>query len=113
MHWPALQDQVAKVYHRPPTTGEADKIEALMALASPSLLSVAALPVDRLNDDTGQMVGYVMPRVMAHAASTTFTVRVDASRTLPIADFRFLVHVAINIARCLPPYMTTASSLAM
>ena len=90
---------LAKVYRRPPSRYEIDKLDALVRAATPDLLSVAAWPTDSLKNPSGLVIGFVMPRVLdARALYDLYGPR-SRVQHFPSADFRFLVHVAGNIAR--------------
>ena len=90
---------LAKVYRRPPSRYEIDKLDALVQAATPDLLSVAAWPTDCLKNPSGLVIGFVMPRVLdARALYDLYGPR-SRVQHFPSADFRFLVHVAGNIAR--------------
>ena len=60
---------------------------------------MAALPVDRLSDEAGHMIGFVMPHIdKARGIHDLYSPR-GRQAHFANADFRFLVHVAVNIAR--------------
>ena len=90
---------VAKVQKQPLSQTDIAKLEALIRGATPELLSVAAWPMDGLKSTTGQVVGFVMPRLLD--ARPLYELYSPRSRVqhFPSADFRFLVHVAANVAR--------------
>lgn len=66
--------------------------------ACPELLRVAAWPKD-LVLDRGQVAGFVMPRIGARSDVHELYSPKSRASAFPEADFRFLVHVAANIAR--------------
>ena len=90
---------VAKVQKQPLSQTDIAKLEALIRGATPELLSVAAWPMDGLKSITGRVVGFVMPRILD--ARPLYELYSPRSRVqhFPSADFRFLVHVAANVAR--------------
>src|ERR1700687_2914887 len=58
-------DRVAKVYHSPPSVQTVQKLTAMVALANPKLLKLAAWPSGLLHHfRTRQVVGFVMPRLI-------------------------------------------------
>ena len=90
---------VAKIQHTKPTTQEVEKLEALVRGASPDLMMVAAWPMDLLKAGNGEIVGYVMPRVLeARPLHELYSPRARVQH-FPSADYRFLVHAAANVAR--------------
>ena len=60
-------DFVAKVYTTPPDRTKVEKLAAMAQAASPSLLSIAAWPVELLWDDRRIVRGFIMPRVDGEA----------------------------------------------
>lgn len=90
---------VAKTYHHPLTRERQQKISELVRGAQASLLAVAAWPTDALIDAQGRVCGFTMERVDgALGLHELFSPR-SRVRSFPAADFRFLVHVAANVAR--------------
>ena len=90
---------VAKIQHTKPTAHEIEKLEALARGASPDLMTVAAWPMDLLKAGNGEVVGYLMPRVLeARPLHELYSPRARVQH-FPSADFRFLVHAAANVAR--------------
>src|SRR5262245_43012717 len=62
---PNDQSKVAKVYHRPPSAQTAEKLTAMVRLANPRLLALAAWPIGLLfHAGTRQLAGFVMPRLV-------------------------------------------------
>lgn len=93
------QDRVAKIYSVPPDARKIQKLTAMTEVASPSLLRIAAWPVDLLTDINGLVRGFVMPRVIARRDIHELYSPKSRSEAFPETDFRFLVHVGANIAR--------------
>lgn len=90
---------VAKVARQPLTRHDVEKLEALVAGTTADLVTVAAWPVDCLADASGRTVGFVMPRILdARPLHELYSPRPRVQH-FPAADFRFLVHVAANVAR--------------
>ncbi len=94
-----LKNQVAKVYSRPADYRKVQKLLRMAEAANPSLLKVAAWPVDLLIDSREAVHGFVMPRVVAHRDIHELYSPKSRSERFPDTDFRFLVHVGANIAR--------------
>ena len=93
------KDLVAKIYSVPPDARKIQKLAAMTEAASPSLLQIAAWPVDLLTDIKGLVRGFVMPRVIARRDIHELYSPKSRSEAFPDTDFRFLVHVGTNIAR--------------
>lgn len=92
-------DLVAKIYSVVPEAGKIQKLAAMTAAATPSLLRIAAWPIDLLRDIKGLVRGFVMPRVIARRDIHELYSPKSRSEAFPETDFRFLVHVGANIAR--------------
>lgn len=91
---------VAKIQKCALSSHDVEKLDVLVRGATPDLLSVAAWPMDCLKSSAGgQVVGFVMPRILD--ARPLYELYSPRSRIqhFPSADFRFLVHVAANVAR--------------
>lgn len=100
------REVVAKLYHQP-TAARAAKLDHLLAArpvganAAPDVATVA-WPLARLNDRTGQAIGYLMPAV--HNALELAAVYHPGARAGGQAsgwDLRHLVMVAVHLARAL------------
>lgn len=90
---------VAKINKHPLSADDVAKLDALVGAASPELLAVAAWPMDVVRAASGQIVGYIMPKVLdARPLFELYSPRFRVQH-FPAADFRFLVHTAANIAR--------------
>ena len=90
---------LAKIYRRTPNRIAIDKLGALVRGSTPDLLAVAALPTECLRSSSGTVVGFVMPRIAdARGIHELYSPRARL-RHFPSADFRFLIHVAANVAR--------------
>ena len=90
---------VAKIHKHALSAHDIDKLDVLVRAATPDLLSVAAWPMDCLKSRAGQVVGFVMPRVVdARPLYELYSPRARVQH-FPSADFRFLVHAAANVAR--------------
>jgi DNA-binding helix-hairpin-helix protein with protein kinase domain len=93
------QDRVAKIYSTSPDHKKAQKLVVMAESASPSLLKVAAWPIDILSDSKGVVRGFIMPRLIARRDIHELYSPKSRSEAFSEADFRFLVHVGANIAR--------------
>ena len=90
---------VAKISKHALARHDVEKLDALVHGATPDLLDVAAWPIDCLKSGTDKVVGFIMPRILD--ARPLYELYSPRSRVqhFPSADFRFLVHVATNVAR--------------
>jgi DNA-binding helix-hairpin-helix protein with protein kinase domain len=93
------KDRVAKIYASPPDHRKAQKLIVMAEAASPSLLKIAAWPIDLLGDSKGAVRGFIMPRMVARRDIHELYSPKSRAEAFPEADFRFLAHVAANIAR--------------
>lgn len=94
-----VHDLVAKVYLKPIEPAKAEKISAMAGAASAELLKIAAWPKDVLLERDGRPAGFVMPRIGSRSDAHELYSPRSRSTSFPEADFRFLVHVAANVAR--------------
>lgn len=91
-------DVVAKIYNAPMTTERRAKIEAMLATAPASILPATAWPSELIVNGR-EAVGFLMPRV-ANASEAHVLYGLKSRRQkFPGASFRFLIHVATNLAR--------------
>lgn len=90
---------VGKIYHKPLAGDKAEKLGWMAAHKSQSLLKVAAWVTDTLHErPQGKVVGFLMPAVKAKEVHELYQPK--SRRThFPEADWRFLIHTAINLAR--------------
>ncbi len=90
---------VAKVYHQPISADKALKLEGMARQAHPSLLEIAAWPVDILRPGPDQPVqGFIMPKVNGYREIHSLYGPSHRKRAFPQADWSFLVHAARNLA---------------
>ncbi len=94
-----LPDLVAKIYLKPPAPPKVEKLRSMARRASPTLLRVAAWPIDVLTDDAGAVRGFLMAKVSAREDVHELYSPKSRRRAFPGVDFRFVVRVATNIAR--------------
>lgn len=90
-------DVVAKLYASP-TQERRRKLEAMVAQRPPALAEITAWPSDLVLSGGG-IVGFLMPRaVQAEEAHVLYGPKSRKQR-FPDADYQFLVHAAMNLAR--------------
>jgi molecular chaperone DnaK len=92
------QARVAKIYARTPDDELGGKLRAMVQLRTQTLTSFAAWPEDLVFDDsTGNIVGFLMPRVDDHRIHTLYGPE-ERKRRFPDATWAFLVRTARNLA---------------
>ncbi|MCU0704706.1 MAG: hypothetical protein MUF18_12080 [Fimbriiglobus sp.] len=90
---------VAKVYHKPPTVQTIEKLTVMVGLANPNLLGVAAWPNRLLFwPRTGQVAGFLMPRINECQPIQHLYNPVMRAKHFPRAGWRFQVRAALNAA---------------
>ena len=88
---------VAKVYHKPPDALKEQKLRAMVCLARPDLLKLAAWPTATLHQNPrGPLVGVLMPRVSGHKEVHTLYSPAHRKKEFPDADWAFLIQTAMN-----------------
>lgn len=92
--------RVAKIYHDPVKTEKAAKLKTMVALATPELLKLTAWAVDTLHDTPGgKVIGVLMFRLSSHKEIHKLYSPKSRLVEFTKADWRFLIHVAANVAR--------------
>lgn len=90
---------VAKRYHQPVTADKTLKLQGMARQAHPSLLTIAAWPVDVLRSGpNGPVQGFIMPKVSGYQEIHSLYGPSHRKRAFPQADWSFLVHAARNLA---------------
>ena len=92
------KELVAKIYTSPLERSKAQKLVAMAGVAKPALLKIAAWPLDLLVDSKEAACGFIMSRVNARGAIHQLYNPKSRAKAFPEADFRFLVHVAADVA---------------
>ncbi|HEX5272989.1 MAG TPA: hypothetical protein VFW33_20975 [Gemmataceae bacterium] len=96
---PNDKDRVAKVYHKPPTSQTAEKLTAMVRLANPQLVKLAAWPMGLLYQaNTRQLAGFVMPRLKDCQPIQQLYNPVQRLTCYPKAGWNFQVRAALNLA---------------
>jgi DNA-binding helix-hairpin-helix protein with protein kinase domain len=91
--------QVVKLYHETPSARKVAKLTALVAASGPAVQKVAAWPQELVRNAAGEIVGFLMPRLAERRDIHQLYSPRSRAAAFPTADFRFIVHVAANIAR--------------
>jgi len=92
-------DSVAKIYFNPTSSEHATKLSALVEMAQPNLLRLAALPTGTLRGPAGTTVGFLMPKFTGQSPVFKLYGPKPRLQEFPKADWRFLIHAAANAAR--------------
>jgi DNA-binding helix-hairpin-helix protein with protein kinase domain len=91
-------DTVAKVYFKDVSTDKAKKLFLMPGMVTKELLAISAWPTEVLFERKGgTLKGFIMPRINGREIHDLYS---PASRKqlFPEADWRFLIHVARNLA---------------
>jgi DNA-binding helix-hairpin-helix protein with protein kinase domain len=89
---------VAKKYHKPISPLQQNKLRAMLALTNPELHKIAAWPLNTLHDrPNGSVCGWVMRKVAGTDIHVLYS-PAHRKATFPKADWRYLVHAAMNCA---------------
>lgn len=96
---PESPDLVAKLYLKELEPTKVKKLTTMVGTTSPTLLKIAAWPIDLLIDPQQKLRGVVMPRIAARRDIHELYSPKSRAEAFPQTDFRFLVHVGTNIVR--------------
>jgi len=90
---------VAKIYARRPDDHASRKLSAMVQLGTEELAAISAWPQNLLHDPrTGDVVGFLMPRLDAHHEIHKLYGPADRKLAFPDAGWGFLTRVARNLA---------------
>jgi DNA-binding helix-hairpin-helix protein with protein kinase domain len=92
-------DFVAKIYDPPKPTAHGEKLTAMVLMAEPKLLSLAAWPTSTLHGSSGAVTGFVMRKLAGYTPVFKLYIPKLRLHELPKADWRFPIHAAANTAR--------------
>jgi len=96
---PAAPQLVAKIYARRPDGQASRKLAAMVQLGTPELASLSAWPQNLLLDrGTGDVAGFLMPRIDGHREIHKLYGPTDRRVAFPDASWAFLVRAARNVA---------------
>ena len=90
---------VLKLYRKPVFGKKFEKLKALIKIDTPSLRGVTAWPIDLVVNRRGETCGFVMNRVVGSLDVHELYSPKSRTSSFPEADFRFVCHVATNLAR--------------
>ncbi len=90
---------VAKIYARRPDEHASRKLGAMVQLGTEELSAIAAWPQDLLHDPrTGNVVGFLMPRIDGHHEIHKLYGPADRKLAFPDAGWGFLIRASRNLA---------------
>lgn len=93
-------NRVAKLYFKPPSPATATKLGLMASIsrASPTVLKTAAWPTATLHESPGSPArGFLMPRAKGEPVHALYHPG-RRQQTFPQADWKFLIHAAMNTA---------------
>ena len=94
----ALSDDptlAAKLYHHPPTADKIDKLKAMVALANPNLLKLAAWPKTLLyHGHNREFAGFLMPRLIDCQPIQNLYNPLQRLKCFPRSGWAFQVRIA-------------------
>ena len=89
---------LVKLYRTTLDAEQVSKLHAMINIRDERISKVAAWPHQLILNDTGVVCGFTMPVVEARDIHELYTPK-SRRATFPEADFRFIVRVALNVAR--------------
>lgn len=89
----------AKLYHQPLDEQRTFKITWMAGVRNSKLDGLAAWPVDLLLRRDGRPIGFLMPKLGGYKDIHQLYSPKSRERDFPKADWRFLIHAALNTAR--------------
>ena len=92
-------DYVAKIYLSQPDQNKSSKLLAMVGSGSERLLKLAAWPVNSIHSPSGKFVGFVMHKLEGYRPLFELYSPKLRMQSFPKADWRFLIHAAMNTAR--------------
>ncbi|WP_306142629.1 helix-hairpin-helix domain-containing protein [Roseibium sp. MMSF_3412] len=91
--------QAVKIYNSSLRTQREDKVRAMVSEGLAVKTDLVAYPGEVVTDRRGNFVGFVMRLVSGYRPLHELYTPKSRQRHFPIADYRFIVHVAINVVR--------------
>ena len=90
---------VAKIYSKEPDQEKAEKILAMVRLKNERLLKLSAWPMEAYHSSSGKLAGFIMEKLDGYRPIFELYNPNIRLQMFPRADWRFLIHAAINTAR--------------
>lgn len=94
-------DQALKFYTSADPGGRGAKVEAMVRAGLANRSKLVSFPSAVIRDSNGQLAGFLMRLVQGHKPIHHLYAPGDRKVNFPGADYRFLVHTALNVARAL------------
>lgn len=90
---------VAKIYSKIPDREKTEKIAAMISMGNERLLKLATWPINSIHTEDNKLIGFTMPKLVDHKPISNLYSPKQRLQEFPKADWRFLIHAAINTAR--------------
>ncbi len=90
---------VAKIYNKSPDQEKIDKIFAMIGMGNEKLLKLATWPINSIHGKDNKLIGFTMPKLVDHKPISNLYSPKQRLQEFPKADWRFLIHAAINTAK--------------
>lgn len=90
---------VAKIYHKIPSQEKSCKIIAMVNLSNEKIRKLATWPLDSIHDKSHELVGFTMEKLQGYRPLYDLYIPKLRLKEFPDADWRFLIHTAMNTAR--------------
>lgn len=90
---------VAKIYNKIAEPQKAEKISTMISIGNERLLKLTTWPVNSIHTTDKRLVGFTMPKLTDHKPIFELYSPKIRLQEFPKADWRFLIHAAINTAR--------------
>lgn len=91
--------KVAKIYFQLPDLQKIDKIFTMVKIGTEQLQKLATWPLDLIFNKKGKLVGFIMNKLVGHLPIFELYSPKLRLEAFPQADWRFLIHAAMNAAR--------------
>lgn len=90
---------VIKIYSKNPDQEKIDKIFAMIGMGNEKLLKLATWPINTVHGKDNKLIGFTMPKLVDHKPISNLYSPKQRLQEFPKADWRFLIHAAINTAK--------------
>lgn len=94
-------DVLVKLYKEAIEANKAAKLQFMVAHQTADLLQLTAWVIEVVENEQKQIVGFLMPRLHNHKPIHDVYNTKSRKSHFPTADWRFLIHVATNVARAM------------
>jgi len=88
---------VVKIYNERLSANKIEKLVAMVEMASPQLEAYAAWPIDIVENQQGEVIGFVMKKLSSYVPLHSLFSPMDRKQLFPDKGYNFLVHVARNL----------------